>query len=289
MLRITILLPLLLFCSFLPLSQAQEAQEQQICRFGVPPWQKGRTFSDVRKTYQPLLEWLSKQTGCQFVPIGAENYDDLVKLLVTGKVHLVELGPVPYVLASQENPTIRPLLTTLIWNPEKTELSDSYFGYILTLKKYKDIKSVKDLKDQSFGFVDQKSTSGYVYPNALLREEGIHYKTFFGKTHFLGSHPNVTDAIAAESIIAGATWQPNLTEAINKHGDIFKILLKTPPIPNNCIVAHPSLPEAIQAQITQLLPTIDPALLEGTSMKGFVVRPDNFYDGIRKIVAQEQE
>ncbi len=274
--------------SFLSPYLHAENTEQPICRFGIPPWQKGRSLNDIKTAYQPMLNWLTQQTNCRFIAVGATSYEHLVEQLVTGKVHLAELGPITYLRATQKNPDIRSLATLLIWNIEKTALTDSYFGYILTLKKHTTINSLEDLKNKSFGFVDLESTSGYVYPNALLREKGIDYKSFFGKTYFLGSHPNITDAIVAESIVAGATWQPNFLKAIKKHGDIFKILLQIPAIPNGCVAAHPSLPENIQIQLRQILPNIDPNLLEKAETKGFAIRPDNFYAGIRKIFLQEQ-
>lgn len=290
MLKIFSLLQLCLFLFFPFLSLVSHAAEQepQVCRFGIPPFQKGRTFNEVRKTYQPMLDWLTEQTGCQFVAVGSASYDDAVENITTGKVHLAELGPVTCVLAMEKNPDIRPLLITLAWNPEKTELVDAFLGYIVTLKKYTEINSVEDLKGKTFAFVAIESSTGYIYPNALLRDKGIDYSQFFGKTHFLGSHPSVTDAIVAESVIAGATWQYNLAEAIKKHGDVFKIIATTPPVPNQCIAAHPTLSGELQTKVKQLLPTIDPNLLENLNTKGFAVRPDSFYDTVRKIVAQEK-
>lgn len=288
MLKIVALSQFILFSSLSLFVYA--ATDPPVCRFGLPPWHKGRDYyNEVRKAYQPMLDWLTERTGCQFISVGSANYDAVVEQLVTGKVQLAELGPVTYVLATQRSPHVRLLLTTLIWNIEKTKLVDSYYGYILTLKSNKEINTIEDLKGKPFGFVNLDSTSGYVYPNALLRKQGINPKTFFGKLHFLGSHPNVTDAIVAQSIVAGATWQPNLINAVKKHGDVFKVVLQTPLIPNMCIVTHPSLPEAIRTKIEQLLPTIDPSLLEGTGWAGFVVRPDSFYEDIRQLVLQDSE
>ncbi len=291
MFKKTVIFYVMIVCNFaLSLSFAQaETQEPKICRFGVPPWQKGRSFDDVRNAYQPMLNWLTEQTGCQFVAVGGVTYDDLVEKLVTGKVHLAELGPVTYVLATQKNPQINLLLTNLIWNPDKTELVDGYFGYIITLKKHNEINLLSDLKNKPFGFVDLESSSGYVYPNALLKDNGIDYKTFFSKTYFLKNHLNVTDAIASESIIAGATWQYNLAESIKKHGDIFKVIHATIPIPNNCLAAHPSLPQKLQIKIKQLLPSINQTALEKIGTKGFVERPDSFYNSVRHVMKQQAE
>ncbi|GBE04631.1 phosphate-import protein PhnD precursor [bacterium BMS3Abin10] len=256
--------------------------------FGIPPYQKGQTVDEIRGLYQPMLKWLGKQVGCRFDFIGGETYEDMIEMVAEGKVQLAGLGPVPYVVAKQKNPQIKLLLTELKWNPERTKLVDAYHGYILVLKTRNDLNNLKDLKGKPFAFVSHHSTSGYQYPNALLREKGIIPDEYFSKVYFLGSHPRVTDAIAAGSVAAGATWDYNWNRAKKKHGDIFKILLETPPIPNLTIVSHPSLPAEIAAKIKKVLPSIDQALLKGLPSAGFAVRSDDFYDGIRLIVEKEK-
>ncbi len=257
--------------------------------FGIPPYQKGQTVDEIRGLYKPMLVWLGEQVGCYFDFIGADTYEEMINMVASGRVQMAGLGPVPYVEAKKKNPALRLLLTELKWNRDKSRLVDVYHGYIVALKKRDDLNGLSDLRGKSFSFVDTHSTSGYQYPNALMRKQGIIPEKFFSKVYFLGSHPRVTDAIVAGSVDAGATWDFNLEQAISKHGDVFKIIYAPPPIPNLAIVAHPSLPLDIQEKIRQVLPTIDPALLQGLPADGFVVRPDSFYDGVRLIVEQTQD
>ncbi len=278
-LLVTTLLLILTFTLF-PVVYA----ETKICHFGIPPWQKGRSFSNMRQKYLPLLNWMSKQTDCKFVPIGAKSYEDLVEKLASGTVSITEISPVPYILAKRKNPDVNVLVTALMPTPDKSELKDSYLGYIVTLKKYKNINNLKDLKGKNFGFVKPESSSGFKYPHAIMREKGINYKDFFSESLFLGSHPNVTGAIVEESIIAGATWQYNLEDAQEKYGDVFKILLETPPIPNILIATHPNLPKAMSDKLQVILPKVPEELLIDIPAKGFVVRPDSFYDVVRTVV-----
>lgn len=98
----------------------------------------------------------------------------------------------------------------------------------------------------------------------------------------------VTDTIVTDSVDAGATWDFNWSRAVEKHADVFKPLFQTPLIPNLTIMAHSSLPDRISSKIQQILPTIDPALLKGLPTPGFVIRPDNFYDGIRLLVEENR-
>ena len=255
--------------------------------FGIPPYQKGQTVDEIRGLYRPMLLWLGRQVGCQFDFVGAETYGEMIDMVAGGRVHLAGLGPVPYIEAKAKNPDLRLLLTELRWSQNESKLVDYYDSYIVALKKRDDFNGLLDLKGKIFAFVNTHSTSGYQYPNALMRGQGIIPENFFSKVYFLGSHPRVTDAVVTGSVDAGATWDFNLGQAKKKHGDIFKIIYASPPIPNIAVVAHPTLPLDSQAKIQKALLSIDPVLLQGLPTKGFVLRPESFYDPIRVIVEQE--
>ncbi|MBF0369724.1 MAG: phosphate/phosphite/phosphonate ABC transporter substrate-binding protein [Magnetococcales bacterium] len=274
--------------SFLLLLSGQAMAETPVYNFAIPPWQKGRAVDDIRILYKPMLTWLGEQTGSRFNFIQGRSYAHIIEMVANGQVQLAGMSPVPYVLAKRMNPEVSVLTTELKWNKDKTRLIDAYRGYILTHQDREDIQQVEDLAGKRFGFVKLESSSGYKYPNALLRDRGIIPAQFFSDIFFLGGHPRVTDAIAAGSIDAGATWDFNWSQAEKKHGQIFKPILETPPIPNLCIVAHPSLPKSIQDKIQGLLVNIDPALLKGLPAQGYAVRPDSFYDIVRTLVDQEE-
>ncbi len=258
-----------------------QAEKIPLYYFGTTPHQKGQSIDKIRKLYRPMLKWLGEQLSCRFHFIGADTYEEMIEMVVAGNVHFAVLGPAPFLEAKQRNPDIKLLLTELRWDKNKKNLIDSYNGYILVLKNREDLKSLLDLKDQKFAFVNHHSTCGYRYPYALMREKGIKPENFFSKFYFLGSHPRVTDAIVAGSVDAGATWYYNWSRAEKKHGDVFKPILKTPPVPNLAIAAHPSLPDDICLKIQKVLPMIDPSLLKGLPSAGFVIRPDSFYNKIK--------
>ena len=254
-----------------------------VLRFGIPPWQKSQSVDEIREQYRPLLEWLGTQVGYRFVVVGGRSYEDMIDLIARGNVQFAVLSPVPYVQAKRKNPELELLLTELKWNEAHTATVDFYLGYIITRKDRADLTTAADLKGKRLGFVNVESTSGWRYPNAMLLAAGLDVRT--GSTAlFLGSHPRVTDAIEAGSVDAGATWDFNLAEAIRKHGDVFKVIMRSPPIPNICMVAHPSVPAELRARIRTLLPTASAELFGKTPMQGYVVRPDAFYDVVRTLI-----
>ena len=259
-----------------------------VLRFAITPWQKGKDMRELHENYRPMLSYLSEACGYRFEIICGRTYQETIDLISTGKVQLANLSPVPYVMSKRREPGLKLLVVEKSWNKARTEQTDSYIGMIIC-KKDAPYNSIEDLKGCRFGFVKRQSSSGYRYPNAMLIDRGIQYEEYFGKTYFLGSHPRVTDAVAAGSIDAGATWDYNLMLAKQKNGDVYKTIYQTPPIPNLCVVAHPSVDAKLQQQIKELLLNIDPSKLEHTTADSFTEREDSFYDVVRTVVAVEEQ
>ncbi|PCJ21692.1 MAG: hypothetical protein COB04_03010 [Gammaproteobacteria bacterium] len=257
--------------------------QAQTFRFGVTPWQKGQSQDDINHHYRKMMDYLAEKTGDRYILVSSRDYQQMIEYLAEGKVDLASISPVPYVLAKQINPKLKLLVTELSWDKARESLTDSYLGYFVALKTREDLQSIVDLKGKKFGFVKNESSSGFKYPNAILKEKGLDYQRYFQKHYFLGSHPRVTDAVAAGSIDAGATWDFNLKQAVIKHGDVFKIILTSPPIPNLCVVAHSTMSDEKAVQIRRALIEADASILKGLPAAGYVERPDSFYDVVRKV------
>ena len=270
----------LILISLLLLSSVQ-ADEY---KFGVTPWQRGQTEDDIHRLYKPMLDWLSQETGHDFIIVSTKDYRQMINYLADGTLHIVSISPVPYILAKRKNPNLNVLVTELSPGVNSNISRDVYFSYILARKDNAIVNSITDLRNKIFGFVRRESTSGFIYPVHMFNRSRINYQSYFKKFYFLGSHPSVTDAIAAGSLDAGATWSFNWNKAKEKHGDIFKAVWKSPPIPNLGIVAHPYMPKPLQDKLKALLLSVDPELLTGLPASGFVSRDDSFYNGVRTIM-----
>ncbi len=255
----------------------------KVIRFGIIPRQKGQASDDIKKFYRPMLNYLESKTGDKFLIISANTYGQMIEYISKGKVDFATLSPVPYIQAKKNNPNIKIMATYLQWNKSKTKKIDSYLGHIFVKKGRDDLNSINDLAKSRFGFVKKESSSGFKYPNSFLIEKAINYLDYFSQVYFLGTHPRVTDAVASGSIEAGATWDYNLSQAIIKHGNSFKIIFTTPPIPNLCIAAHPNLGTKRIKNIREHLLKIPEKFLKGLPNVGFVYRSDEFYDVVRKL------
>jgi phosphonate transport system substrate-binding protein len=260
------------------------AEQGAVYKFGLTPWQKGQSEDDVRLLFKPMLEWLGKEVHATFVLVSAKDYQQASHFLASNTVQFANISPAPFVVAQKQTPGIRMLVTELSCNKATNTVADSYRAYILALKSRTDLNSVEDLQGKKFAFVSEESTSGFVVPNALLfTAHHRSYKAYFAKTFFPGSHPLVTDAIVAGSVDAGATWDFNWSQAIQKHQDVFKTLWTSPPIPNVGVAVHPAVPEAMQHKVQEALLRIHPHLLQGLSPLGYIAKPDSFYEVIRQL------
>lgn len=257
-----------------------------VLRFGLPPWQKAQSQDEIREQYQMVLDWLGKNLGYRIVVVGGRSYEDMIDLVAKGQVQIAAMSPVPYVQAKRKNPQVELLLTELKWNESKTERLDSYHGYVVARQDRADVVTVADLRGKRIAFVNLESTSGWRYPHSQLLGQGLDVRTQ-ATALFLGSHPRVTDAVVAGSVDAGATWDFNLHEAQQKHGDVFKIVLSTPPIPNICLVAHGSVSADMRAKIREALLAAPAEVFDKAPMCGYELRPDAFYDVVRTLLDSE--
>jgi ABC-type phosphate/phosphonate transport system substrate-binding protein len=131
----------------------------------------------------------------------------------------------------------------LLAKPE-TRGGPSYQGLILTRADSR-IRSLADLKGKTFCYVNKGSTSGYLYPRALLRQAGVDPDTDFASKSFGHDHLN-TLRLLDRGECQGAAVYAKILETGSKHGmpserfhqlasteripyDAYSVLAKTPP------------------------------------------------------------
>lgn len=256
----------------------------RVYKFGVTPWQHGQSEDDIRSRFKPMLEWLGNEINARFIIVSARDYNQMIELLAHGHIDIGSISPLPFVLAQNANPEVEMLVTETSWDVTRTVKSPIYNSIIITLKDRCDITTLESLRNKSFGYVSNQSTSGYLYPLAYFKKHGVEPATYFSRVYFLGSHPRLSDAVAAGSIDAGATWDYNLKEAIAKHGQIFKIVEIVGDIPNLGIASSSTLDFQTKELIKSALLRIDVSLLDGLPAAGYVAKDASYYDSVRDVL-----
>ena len=54
------------------------ALAEPLYRFGVPPWQRGQSVDDIRRLYNPLLDYLGRAADAKITIVTARSYEDMV-------------------------------------------------------------------------------------------------------------------------------------------------------------------------------------------------------------------
>lgn len=236
-----------------------------------------------------FAEYLSRQTGDEVSAVITQDYNELAKRLEEGSIDIAWINTLNYVKIKNDLPGIRYLATYM----EKNEISGSimpyYQSYIVSLNE-SPYAGLDQLENTRFAFTDPGSTSGYAYPNLILRKNGIDPENYFGKVFFLKRHDRVVEALRAGSIDAGAMSDGTYFTAEENYGDILRIIAKSDPIPLDAIVAVEEFPESKMAPYRDALLSMpadhrfcrEMKSILGWSAAGFDSRDDGFYDSVRE-------
>lgn len=237
---------------------------------------------------QVLAKYLEKELG-MYVELGLPtSYIAVVEAFGSKKADVAILNTFGYVLANEKYGVSAKLKLV-------NRGRDEYYGQIIA--RADGPKSVKELTGKRFAFVDPASTSGYVLPALLLKNENIKIKEHV----FSGTHDSVVMAVYQGKVDAGATFHAPPDEdgtpkdarwiVRKQYPDIFekiKILQLTGPIPNDPVSFRKDLPEELKAKVVAALlkyiKTDDgkKVLYDLYHVTDFKAAEDKDYDSVRK-------
>ncbi|MER3405074.1 MAG: hypothetical protein C4289_07845, partial [Chloroflexota bacterium] len=271
------------------------------CTRGGLPAQKplGSKENPIKMTIVPFLETqkltagmrsiadaMEKETGYTITSDVAASYVAAVEAMCAGKVDVNWLSPFPYVVANSKCGAQMVLVSVNRNN------QTSYRGMILA-RADSGINELQDLRGKRFAWVDPGSTSGYLYPRALLLEKGLHPDKVFRQQVFAGGHDKVIVAIMGGQVDAGAVYDDvRTTKGIQ---DLYpnimtatRVIARTDGIPNDGVAFRRGLPremvEKIKAALLKLSGTPEGKTLfqEAIGTEGVKETTDAAYDPVRR-------
>ncbi|MGE4496455.1 MAG: phosphate/phosphite/phosphonate ABC transporter substrate-binding protein [Deferribacterales bacterium] len=183
---------LLLFCLSIFLSSSGHALEKDTIRFGVASViSPGESYSQ----YSALSDYLGKKLSMKVAFFQKDSYAKMNTMIREGEVDvatvctgaLLDLNEKDYkVLAI---PVVRG--------------KSSYNSYVIVSEK-SGIKSVDELKGQTFAFTDSLSNSGALYPTYLVtKNTGKTPERYFSKVYYTGNHDK-SIFLVNSGVVAGA-------------------------------------------------------------------------------------
>ena len=151
--------------------------------------------------YKPFAEYLEKKLGVKVEVFTASDYAGIVQALSAGQIHLARMGGAGYAAGYIDSKGgIEPLVMNVEPNGGK-----GYYS-VLIVRADSPYKSLDDLKGKSLAWADPNSTSGYLVPNAALRDAGIDPQKHFGRTLFSGGHEQSVLGVLKGNLDSAFTW-----------------------------------------------------------------------------------
>ncbi|MFH2124535.1 MAG: PhnD/SsuA/transferrin family substrate-binding protein [Pseudomonadota bacterium] len=191
--------------------------------------------------HTPMIRYLAEKLGVRIKIRYEKDYQHILQLFKEGKVDLVQLGPLPYVILKKEYPQAQPLA---IMNE-----SDGKPAYTCALvTSFDGPQSVQEI-NSPLALPQVLSTCGYLSAALLLKDhqpdlEQLGY-------HYLGNHGKVALAVVRGEFKAGVMK----TQVAKKFQNLtLKVVQETAPFPGFVIVGNQKTMESKQAQqVGQLL------------------------------------
>jgi len=255
------------------------AKEEEPLKMALIPG--GEAIAEVER-YEPIAAYLAEQIGRDIEMVMCTDYTAVVIALKTGDADIARFGPFSYLLAVEEAK-----VEIIVRGVKKSTGKDAYHGYIIT-RADSGIKTLDDLKGKTFAFVDVASTSGYLIPQAVLKDAGIDPENDFAETFFAGSHPAVIEAVKAGQVDAGAIadnrWEDALEAGVIQEGELF-IVYKTDPIPMSPEVVRSGMDPELKKKIQDAYLNMPSELSEQAvgKISGYVIAVDSDYDFLRDV------
>lgn len=256
--------------------------EQNPIRMAIVPFIETQ---QLVKGMELLSAELKKETGLTYTGDVPTSYAAAVEAQCAGRVHVGWLSPLPYLLANKKCGVTMELVSV-------SSSGTSYRGMIIA-RADANIRSLQELKGKRFAWVDPGSTSGYLYPRALLLENGIDPDTAFSQQIFAGGHDKVVIAVMSGQVDAGAIsddfrQRPNVLQLYPRVLEETVVVQKTADIPNDGVAFNKDLPRELVDRTKQGLLAISNRpegkkfFTDTIGTLGVAPTTDAAYDPVRK-------
>jgi len=197
---------------------------------------------------QQIGRMLSVSLGIPVEAVVSTSFSAAIEAMCAGRADVGALNPFGYVLA-HEKCGVQVAAVSL-----RTGLP--YYRAQINARADANINKIEDLRGKRFAFVDPASTSGYLFPAAMLKKMGFDPERFFSQSVYAGSHPNVILAIYRGQVDGGASFEDARTTVQAQFPDVMqkiKVIAYTDPIPNDTWSLNPKLSPQLKARIKDRL------------------------------------
>ncbi|MFC5931332.1 phosphate/phosphite/phosphonate ABC transporter substrate-binding protein [Cryobacterium melibiosiphilum] len=265
-------------------SDVSYAVDENTLVFGVVP-----DAVDTQTNYQPLMDYLSQETGKTVEYHESTDYAALIEAAIAGKVDVGSFSGFTYLTALNNGAEITPISSIVTVEGEAA----GYYSQAI-VPADSDITSLDEFAGKKVCFVDPSSTSGYLFPSYNLLEAGVDPVEDVTPV-FAGKHD-----VSVQKVSENRECEVGFAEdsEVTKNPGV-KVIAETM-VPGAPIVMSDALPAELKTQLTELLGevTVDDIIaagIEGADSESFrmvflATEPvdDAYYDTIRDICVKTE-
>tara|TARA_S200000501_G_scaffold353539_1_gene373409 strand:- start:129 stop:1166 length:1038 start_codon:yes stop_codon:yes gene_type:complete len=277
--------------------------------FGAVPAENAQEISDY---VTPQI--IADELGVEIEFIQAADYAGVIEGTIAEEVDIASFGGFSYVIATGAGADLD---VAGLWASDTPDGYGDYRSYLIT-QVGSDVNTVDDLRGKKVCFVDPGSTSGFLFPSALLLAAGIdpsETSTDIEAT-FAGGHDASALAVANGDCDAGFAYDTMVTEQLIESGDIagvidevedetvngdvaeIRIIDKSAPIAAPPLAVGNWLPEDMKEEIIEIVTTkvnvdwavengycdsVDDCPLSDGPFWGYLAGDDAYFDPIREL------
>ncbi|MNJ92481.1 Phosphate-import protein PhnD precursor [compost metagenome] len=261
----TILLGLVLILGLQSAAVAADAPVDLIpsqITIGVIP---GGNPENLREQSMVLAKEIQARLNIPVTIYVSKNYAGLVEAMKEKKVDFAFFSSSTYVFAEEQAQA--KVLLKKVWE-------EPYYYSMLITRKDSGIKKIASLKGKKIAFVDEKSSSGYLYPQVALKKAGLENKDF-KEVAFTGNHQASIDFIENKKVDAAAVFsddEKGMHSAWTKFGKKkvkYNIIWTSNPIPNDPFCVRQDFYDQYPKVTHTLMFTLIDILQESTNKQKF--------------------
>lgn len=238
--------------------------------------------SVIYQGYQPIMDYLTRNSRYQFVLRLNQTYQQTVDELADGRVSAAFLGTYIYVRA-YERRAVTSLLKPL------NEIGEPLSHAVVITRSESPIRRIEDLRGKRVAFPSQESFSGNWLPLYELKKHGIAISDLDSVCYF-PHHQTVIHQVLKGTFDAGVVKERVAKEFLQRG---LRIVYTSEPIPGSPIVVSKQCPPAVAASLREVLLHIDVRRPEDKDIVatwdqefqyGFTSASDSDYNAIRAIL-----
>lgn len=221
------------------------ADDLKVLRFGYSSSQNPEVLIEQMT---PLMKILSEQLGVNIEFVHKKTFSEMQKAYINQEIDFGIINAYSF-LRILPYDSVEPIAARKIGD------SKQYSSFFFT-RKDSSIRKMEDLKGKIVALGDPYSTSSYLIPNYIFRQEGIHPETDFAETVIISKQDSLIFAVLNRTADAGvcASFIYNeLPENVKSSLYVFKI---SSPFPLGPFIVNKSLDRKLITKIQSVLFTL---------------------------------